>query len=110
MVDPPDSEAGKGEGDCEVDPGDFRRLGVILTTFDLDEYVFATLRAGASGFLLKDTPPADLLAAIRVVWPATCCWPPASPGGLSRSSPGTDKRRCARWPRWITSPNGNARS
>ena len=40
---------------------------VILTTFDLDEYVFAGLRAGASGFLLKDTPPADLLAAIRVV-------------------------------------------
>ncbi len=40
---------------------------LILTTFDLDEYVFATLRAGASGFLLKDTPPADLLAAIRVV-------------------------------------------
>ena len=40
---------------------------VILTTFDLDEYVYAALRAGASGFLLKDTPPADLLAAIRVV-------------------------------------------
>ena len=40
---------------------------LILTTFDLDEYVFAALRAGASGFLLKDTPPADLLAAIRVV-------------------------------------------
>jgi DNA-binding NarL/FixJ family response regulator len=40
---------------------------LILTTFDLDEYVFAALRAGASGFLLKDTLPADLLAAIRVV-------------------------------------------
>ena len=40
---------------------------LILTTFDLDEYVFAALRAGASGFLLKDTDPADLLAAIRVV-------------------------------------------
>jgi DNA-binding NarL/FixJ family response regulator len=40
---------------------------MILTTFDLDEYVFAALRAGASGFLLKDTPPADLLAAIRVI-------------------------------------------
>jgi len=40
---------------------------LILTTFDLDEYVFAALRAGASGFLLKDTRPADLLAAIRVV-------------------------------------------
>lgn len=40
---------------------------VILTTFDLDEYAFAGLRAGASGFLLKDTEPADLVAAIRTV-------------------------------------------
>jgi DNA-binding NarL/FixJ family response regulator len=40
---------------------------LVLTTFDLDEYVYRALRAGASGFLLKDTPPADLLAAIRVV-------------------------------------------
>jgi DNA-binding NarL/FixJ family response regulator len=40
---------------------------LVLTTFDLDEYVFEALRAGASGFLLKDTEPADLLAAIRVV-------------------------------------------
>ncbi|HEX4723387.1 MAG TPA: response regulator transcription factor, partial [Pseudonocardiaceae bacterium] len=45
--------------------GDTRVL--ILTTFDLDEYVYAGLRAGASGFLLKDTPPAELLSAIRVV-------------------------------------------
>jgi RNA polymerase sigma factor (sigma-70 family) len=40
---------------------------LVLTTFDLDDYVYQALRAGASGFLLKDTPPADLLAAIRVV-------------------------------------------
>jgi DNA-binding NarL/FixJ family response regulator len=40
---------------------------LILTTFDLDEYVFAALRAGASGFILKDTPPAELLAGIRLV-------------------------------------------
>jgi DNA-binding NarL/FixJ family response regulator len=40
---------------------------VILTTFDLDEYVHEALRAGASGFLLKDTMPVDLLNAIRVV-------------------------------------------
>lgn len=40
---------------------------IILTTFDLDSYVYAALRAGASGFLLKDAPPADLLSAIRVV-------------------------------------------
>jgi DNA-binding NarL/FixJ family response regulator len=40
---------------------------LILTTFDLDEYVYAALRAGASGFMLKDTPPAELLTAIRVI-------------------------------------------
>ncbi len=40
---------------------------LVLTTFDLDEYVFGALRAGASGFLLKDTLPDDLLGAIRVV-------------------------------------------
>ena len=40
---------------------------LILTTFDLDDYVYAALRAGASGFLLKDTPPADLLTAIRII-------------------------------------------
>jgi DNA-binding NarL/FixJ family response regulator len=40
---------------------------IILTTFDLDEYAYAALRAGASGFLLKDAPPADLLSAIRAV-------------------------------------------
>jgi DNA-binding NarL/FixJ family response regulator len=38
---------------------------MILTTFDLDEYVYAALRAGASGFLLKDAPPAELLSGIR---------------------------------------------
>jgi DNA-binding NarL/FixJ family response regulator len=40
---------------------------VILTTFEADEYVFEALRAGASGFLLKDTEPAELLSAVRVV-------------------------------------------
>lgn len=40
---------------------------VILTTFELDEYVFEALRSGASGFLVKDTEPVDLLRAIRVV-------------------------------------------
>ncbi len=40
---------------------------VVLTTFELDEYVFGALRAGASGFLLKDIEPTDLLTAIRVV-------------------------------------------
>ncbi len=46
--------------------GDETRV-LILTTFDLDEYAFSALRAGASGFLLKDVPPAELVAAIRTV-------------------------------------------
>jgi DNA-binding NarL/FixJ family response regulator len=49
-----------------IESGSASRV-IILTTFDLDEYVYAALRAGASGFLLKDAPPADLLSAIRAV-------------------------------------------
>ncbi|TDD24947.1 response regulator transcription factor [Nonomuraea diastatica] len=49
-------------------PGETASVRVlILTTFDLDAYVYAGLRAGAGGFLLKDTPPDGLLTAIRVV-------------------------------------------
>lgn len=40
---------------------------IVLTTFDLDDYVFRALQAGASGFLLKDTPPTELVQAVRVV-------------------------------------------
>jgi DNA-binding NarL/FixJ family response regulator len=40
---------------------------IILTTFDLDDYVYAALRAGASGFLVKDTEPAEMIHAVRVV-------------------------------------------
>ena len=40
---------------------------LVVTTFDLDEYVYQAIRAGASGFLLKDTPPAQLLDAIRII-------------------------------------------
>jgi len=39
---------------------------IVLTTFHLDEYVFGALRAGASGFLLKDTPPTDIVQAVRL--------------------------------------------
>lgn len=48
-------------------PGDDGPRVIVLTTFDLDEYAFAALRAGASAFLLKDAAPPDLLAAIRAV-------------------------------------------
>lgn len=47
-------------------PGEIRPRVVILTTYDLDEYVFDALGAGASGFLLKDVPPEELVRAIRV--------------------------------------------
>lgn len=48
-------------------PGDDRPRVIMLTTFDADEYVFAALRAGASGFLLKDASAEDLVNAVRVV-------------------------------------------
>ncbi|MFL1378730.1 MULTISPECIES: response regulator [unclassified Nocardiopsis] len=54
---------------------------VILTTFDLDEYIFEALRSGVSGFLVKDTEPRDLLQAVRVVH-----------GGEALLSPGITRR------------------
>jgi DNA-binding NarL/FixJ family response regulator len=54
---------------------------LILTTFDLDEYVYEALRAGASGFVLKDDPPEQLLAAIRII-----------AGGAALLSPAITKR------------------
>jgi DNA-binding NarL/FixJ family response regulator len=57
---------------------------VILTTFELDEYVFEAIRSGASGFLVKDTAPADLIEAIRVV-----------AGGDALLSPGVTRRLIA---------------
>jgi DNA-binding NarL/FixJ family response regulator len=66
---------------------------LILTTFDLDEYVFAALRAGASGFLLKDTLPADLITAIRVVAAGDALLAPSVTrrliGAFARTAPGT---------------------
>lgn len=50
-----------------TDPDTSSTRVLILTTFDLDDYVYGALRAGASGFLLKDTAPEDLLAAIRIL-------------------------------------------
>lgn len=71
---------------------------VMLTTFELDEYVFESLRVGASGFMIKDTAPAELLRAIRVV-----------SGGESLLSPTVTKRlihEFARKPptRWAPHP------
>jgi DNA-binding NarL/FixJ family response regulator len=50
-----------------ADPDTADAKVIILTTIDLDEYVFGALRAGASGFLLKDTDPSELLRAVRIV-------------------------------------------
>ncbi|NUR82722.1 MAG: response regulator transcription factor [Nonomuraea sp.] len=51
---------------------------LILTTFDLDEYAYAAIKAGASGFLLKDVPPADLVSAIRAVHAGDAVMAPAT--------------------------------
>ena len=73
---------------------------LILTTFDLDEYVFAALRAGASGFLLKDTVPADLLTAIRVVAAGDALLAPSVTrrliGEFTRAFPGAGTLAAAR--------------
>ena len=57
-------DAQRAESDCAEDE---RVRIIMLTTFDIDEYVYSAVRAGASGFLLKDTPPEQLLEAIRTV-------------------------------------------
>lgn len=54
------------DGEREVSEDERVRI-IVLTTFDIDEYVYSAVRAGASGFLLKDTPPEQLLEAIRTV-------------------------------------------
>jgi DNA-binding NarL/FixJ family response regulator len=78
---------------------------LILTTFDIDEYAFAGLRAGASGFLLKDVSPADLLSAIRAVASGDAALSPRVTRRLletvgdrlpSRSGPNNSDERLAR--------------
>jgi DNA-binding NarL/FixJ family response regulator len=73
--------------------GDSVRV-LMLTTFGLDEYVFDALRAGASGFMLKDAPPEELLDAIRVVAGGSALLAPAVTRSViaefARRSPGRD--------------------
>ncbi len=57
---------------------------IVLTTFDADEHVFGALAAGADGFLLKDTPPAQIVDAIRKVSAASRCSPVGHPTVLTR--------------------------
>ncbi len=67
---------------------------IVLTTFDLDEHAFAALRAGAAGFLLKDTPPATLLSSIRTVH-----------GGDAVIAPSTTKRLIERFVDEVPDPS-----
>jgi DNA-binding NarL/FixJ family response regulator len=76
---------------------------IVLTTFDMDEYVFEALEAGASGFLLKDTPPQDLIRAVHVVAAGDAMLAPtvtrrmlshfsqSNPGSRSTEHPGLDQ-------------------
>jgi DNA-binding NarL/FixJ family response regulator len=66
---------------------------VVLTTFETDEYIFEAIRLGASGFLVKDTEPADLIKAIRVV-----------AGGESLLSPGVTRRLIAEFAKRAKAP------
>ena len=71
---------------------------VVLTTFDLDDYVFLALQAGASGFLLKDTPPRELVQAVRVVAAGDAMLSPAVTRrliGHFAASGRTDRQRAA---------------
>ncbi|RBQ21025.1 DNA-binding response regulator [Spongiactinospora rosea] len=65
---------------------------LIVTTFDLDEYVYGALRAGAAGFLLKDTPPAELLRSMNIVAAGESLLAPAATRRLIRRyvNPGAD--------------------
>lgn len=65
LVDRRADDAGADTGSAGA--GDAGPRVLVLTTFDLDEYAFAALKAGASGFLLKDVPPEQLLSGIRTV-------------------------------------------
>jgi DNA-binding NarL/FixJ family response regulator len=77
-----------------ADPAQAKTRVLVLTTFDLDEYVYAALRAGASGFLLKDAPPEQLVAGIRTVATGDSLLAPSITrrlieGFIHRPAPGT---------------------
>jgi len=82
---------------------------LILTTFDPDEYVYKALRAGASGFVLKDIPPRNSPPRCARLPTGERCWRRRSPGASSASSrsasPSTPRCRAA----WNVSPTGNRR-
>ena len=83
---------------------------LMLTTFDSDEYVYAALRAGASGFLLKDAPSEQLVGAVRSVASGDALIDPAITGGSSPSSSRRPGPTPSIHPSWPRSPHGSATS
>ncbi|ROQ94555.1 LuxR family two component transcriptional regulator [Streptomyces sp. 2132.2] len=76
------AEADAEAADADTAAGQARPKVLVLTTFDSDEYVFRALRVGASGFLLKDTPPDRLLAAIATVHAGEMLFSPRALQGI----------------------------
>jgi DNA-binding NarL/FixJ family response regulator len=72
-----------GDPAPDADPADARPKVLVLTTFDLDEYVYEALGAGASGFLLKDASAADLVNGVRIVAAGDALLPPSITRRLS---------------------------
>ena len=87
---------------------------LVLTTFDADDQVLRALRAGASGYLLKDAPPADIAEAVRRVAAGRPCSPRPSPASSSRTWPRRNQRTTrgagGRWHGWTGSATASGRS
>ena len=79
---------------------------IVLTTFDADEYVLRALRAGAAGFLLKDTPPAEIVRAIELVHAGDAMLSPARHAAADRAR---GRRRRGGGPRASGRASGSAR-
>jgi hypothetical protein len=88
----------------------YRARVLILTTFDLDEYVYDALRAGVGGFMLKDAPPAELINAIRVVADGDALLAPSVTRRLIASYVSKGRPSRGFRPGWINSPTGKRRS
>lgn len=82
---------------------------IILTTYEADNFVYEALSAGASGFLVKDTEPADLFAAVRIVAAGEALLSPASPAASSPTSPPAPIDGRSPRPRWPHSPTAKVK-
>ena len=93
-----------------ADPRSAAMRVIVLTTFERDEYVFDALRHGASGFLLKDAKPAELLRAVRTVADGGALLSPSVTRTVVREFVSRRRAACARTRSWPRSPTGSARS